>query len=326
MDPQQTGPIFIIGRQHSGNTMLATVLERSPEVFCLKGEGAFFEHWKRADQLAPQQRAHRVSELIRRSGLSQHAAEELRAVLLDEVQEPSSSYPSAQALYRRGMAYLAAQNESARWAQKATSYVFHVDAILSVFPNARLVFLARNPLDLAASIKRRIASGARLLRIAWGWNRGVRLAREHQRAHPERFLLVRYEDLARQPRDMLTRIFDFAGLTFDPAYLQVDHVNRSETPYNDTSRQRGINTSRVFYYDEELSPTEEQCVRFLANRSLLEALYADLPPPRAPSVLRSLPVMAKLLASGGTHLAKDHLQQLRAHPRHTAQRVWERLT
>ena len=320
-------PIFIIGRQHSGNTMLATVLGRSPDVFCMKGEGAFFEHWTQAEQLEPRRRAQRVSDLIRRSGLASDASDDLQTVLLKEVKRADLAV-SVQALYARGMEHLAAQHGATRWAQKATSYVFHVDAILDAFPNARLVFLARNPLDLAAYKMRRWACSAgryRLLRVVWGWNRGVRLAREHQRAHPERFLLVRYEDLARQPRDMLTRIFDFAGLTFDPAYLQVDHVNRSETPYNDASRQCGINASRVFYYDRVLSVTEEQFVRLLARRSLLDTLYPDLPPARARSFVRHLPAMALLLASGGVHLAKDHLQQLRSRPRHVVRRVWERL-
>jgi len=227
--------------------MLVTVLERSPAVFCLKGEGAFFEHQTQVDQLAPWKRGRRVSDLIQASGLSKEDVGALNAALRAEVEAPGGPAPSAQSLYARGMAHLASQHGATRWAQKATSYVFHVDAILDAFPQARLVFLARNPLDLAASTNRRNASGAKLLCMVWGWNRGMRLAREHQQAYPERFLLVRYEDLTRQPRAVLERIFDFADLAFDPAYLQVDHVNRSETPYNDASRQCGINASRVFY-------------------------------------------------------------------------------
>ena len=41
------GPIFIIGRQHSGNTMLDRCLGRSPEVYSATGEGTFFEHQDR---------------------------------------------------------------------------------------------------------------------------------------------------------------------------------------------------------------------------------------------------------------------------------------
>jgi hypothetical protein len=81
----------------------------------------------------------------------------------------------------------------------------------------------------------------------------------------------------------------------------------------------------VFYYDRVLSVTEEQFVRLLARRSLLDTLYPDLPPARARSFVRHLPAMALLLASGGVHLAKDHLQQLRSRPRHVVRRVWERL-
>lgn len=322
MTQQQDSPIFIIGRQHSGNTMLATILGQAPEVFCLKGEGIFFEHWRRANQLAPGKKARQVFQLIRDgANHSQNVPDDLLGILRNEAQNDVAAH----SLYALGMTHLAEQQGAARWAQKATSYVFHVDSILDVFPEARLLFLVRNPLDLAASKRRRHGSDMQLVRTVWGWNQGVRLAQEYQQTHPERVLLIRYEDLVQQPLSVSERVFDFIDLSFDSSYTQVDHVNRSETPYNDTSQQHGINESRVFYYPGELSPEEEQCVRTLSNRSLLSALYADLPPPRMPSTFRHLPTMMKLLVSGGVHLATDHWRQFRAAPRHAIRRVYERL-
>jgi hypothetical protein len=118
MDRQQARPIFVMGRQHSGNTMLATVLERSPAVFCLKGEGAFFEHHGPADQLAPRERGQRVSELIQAGGLSKEDVGALNAALRAEVEAPGGPAPSAQSLYARGMAHLASQHGATRWAQR----------------------------------------------------------------------------------------------------------------------------------------------------------------------------------------------------------------
>jgi hypothetical protein len=129
--PNHVSPVFIIGRQHSGNTLLATILGRSPDVFSLRGEGTFFEHRAELRPLAPPERADRVAELIGSGASSPHEV----SSRLKEVLSGSNGATSASALdlYRQGMEHLAAQHGKTRWAQKATSYIFYVDEILDAF-------------------------------------------------------------------------------------------------------------------------------------------------------------------------------------------------
>src|SRR5205085_1557433 len=94
------GPIFISGRQHSGNTVMAVCLGRAPECMAQIDENAFFEYRALIDKEAdPAVRARKVFERMKLEAL--------------EVREPALAHMLGMAaadrkvgaleLYRAGM-------------------------------------------------------------------------------------------------------------------------------------------------------------------------------------------------------------------------------
>jgi hypothetical protein len=171
------GPLFVIGRQHSGNTMLATVLGRHPEVYAFTGEESFFEHWNSMPH--DQHIVHRVvreieggSDMEDVPGVEELLSRNFPHPLAQFLREKVGPGASPLGLYLRGKQRVAASNGADRWAQKATSYAFYIEDILQAIPSSRLIFLLRNPLDLTASLKRR-GGWSHVLRMVWGWNRGT---------------------------------------------------------------------------------------------------------------------------------------------------------
>ncbi|WP_263831176.1 sulfotransferase family protein [Salinibacter sp.] len=344
------GPIFIIGRQHSGNTMLARCLGQSPEVYSATGEGTFFEH---RDRLARKPSSSRAAAILRRaegSGSEVPAgahAELKRHMRLagegsgpapgEDEPTPGAGEPTPRAgeptpregdptpgeMYARCMGWIARENGASRWVQKATSYVFYVEDILECFPEARLLFLARNPLDLAASMKRRGVWRA-VARMAYGWNKGVRLARRLAQKHPNNLAVIRYEDFVRAPEEEMRSICSFCGLTFYEETLRIPHVNRSESPYNQSSGDTGINASRVGYYDEILTPAEAGAVGALVDGRLIEDIYPELSG-EAPLSLTGASYAAALAAGAALTTGGQHLRALLSEPRHALERVKRRL-
>src|SRR5579885_1223108 len=282
MEYTGAAPIFIIGRQHSGNTMLASVFEKARGMRSMRGEGTFFEYQTALDRLAVPGRIAAVAQSIKDSDQPplEHALLTGLCDHLKRVSAESLAEPSAAQLYSHGMDWLVRQAGAERWSQKATSYIFYVPDVLRVFPRAKLIFLLRNPFDLMASAMRRAAAHDRaaleLVRLALGWNKGVKLAGHYRVRYPGNFMQVRYEDLAARPESTLREIFNFAGLAFDPAYLDIHHVNRSETPYNLTSEQRGINGSRVYYYAQTLSPAQIGALTAVISMPGLRRSYPEL--------------------------------------------------
>ena len=90
----------------------------------------------------------------------------------------------------------------------------HFDRVLFPWPDARFLHIVRDPRDVARSC------------IGMGWAGNVWVGVDRwitaerlweglkQRLTPQRFLEVRYEDLIREPEQVLTRICNFMGLPF----------------------------------------------------------------------------------------------------------------
>jgi hypothetical protein len=113
------------------------------------------------------------------------------------------------------------------WKDPRTTLVFPI--WLHLFPNARLVHVLRNGIDVAISVHRRSLKQKRKLRnrlfakdyspatLDFGysfrlWESHVSFVLEHQHlVPPDRFLEVRYEDLLADPRATLERLADYAG-------------------------------------------------------------------------------------------------------------------
>jgi hypothetical protein len=299
--------------------MLATPLGRHPDVYAFTGEGTFFEH--RATLSQQEDPAPQIVDVIA-DGADPPLPDASRNELLRVLRTQSPSEASVLQLYACGKEQVAASEGADRWVQKATSYVFHVDDILQALPSARLIFLLRNPLDLGASLKRR-GGWHRVLRMVWGWNRGVRLA--HRWEEDERVLLVRYEDLVRRSESVLREVCSFAGISFDEALLRVPHVNRSETPYNTDSSSTGLDDSRVYYYNDVLSPEEESVVRTWVDADRLTAAYPDLPEPREHGRVQQMGLTVRAVTGLVQTLAADHASTLVQNPKHVLDRIRRRL-
>ena len=266
--------VFICGRQHSGNTLMATVFERLPGYFCIADEGDFFEHRPRIDAMQdPARRAAWICEHLKthRPDLEEAA----RARLLDWIGE--SGQTDALSLYREAMRYLTEYTGNRCWAQKATSYIFFADRILREMPEARIVYMMRNPFDVAASKKRRDPRQEYLLGWTVSWNRGAALARRLMREYPDRTHLVRFESLLEEPERVLRELCLFLGVPYTPDGLQVDHVNPAEDPYRKKEGAKGFDRSKAYYYPKSLRPSEIAAVDMLASAKLLAQYYGDLP-------------------------------------------------
>lgn len=331
IQPEVMEPIFVIGRQHSGNTMLATLLGRVPSVLGLTSEGGFFEARRELDGLAPEERAERTARRIRDNGVRAYlrtsSVEQdmsIWEVITPSMKEMASYGATATELYAFGMQQVLERVGKKRWVQKATSYIFLTDDILKAFPRARLIFIARNPLDLAASTRKRNQSHRDTLRLALGWNRGMKYALRLQEEQPQNFFLLRYEDLVRDPDQSVRDVCAFCGLPFDPEYLDIPHVNRSEAPYKLSSEKRGLSTSRVFYYRSVLSPVEETAIRLAVNRAILRRLYPEVPTSSAEEVMRTRLCAVSLLTSSAAVLLAEQGRALAKTPSRTLERIARR--
>jgi Sulfotransferase family len=127
------------------------------------------------------------------------------------------------AFHRQFLQHLQWRCPAVRWVLKAPSHLFALEALLAIYPDARIIQTHRDPLPVVASQ----ASMDAVLRKAFShridlrglgpealreWADGVERAMKVHYGDPSRFCDVYYTDLVREPMATVRQIYAAAGL------------------------------------------------------------------------------------------------------------------
>ncbi len=133
---------------------------------------------------------------------------------------------AAYRFHKRFLQHLQHQGQRGRWVLKCPDHVFALDALCAVYPDARVVFLHRDPLKVLPSVAQlteilRAPFTRRLDRRAIGrmvvddWVRGAGLMLNEARAPrfpPAQVLHLRYRDVVHRPIEAAERLYAHFGL------------------------------------------------------------------------------------------------------------------
>lgn len=200
-------PIFLLSLPRSGSTLVQKVLGAHPSVATVS------EPWL----LLPSFYA------LRRTGIE---AEYEHSLLVSAFEDLAEKLPDGRASYLAAVRRFALDvygqlaDGAPYFLDKTPRYHLVVDELLETFPDAKFVFLWRNPLAVAASICEHWDRGR------WNpyrWNadlrRGLKRLVEGYGESRARSLSVRYEDVVADPEGAFARLFAYLDLPFDPAAL-----------------------------------------------------------------------------------------------------------
>ena len=200
-------PLFVLSLPRSGSTLLQRMLSTSPAIATAS------EPWL----LLPQVYA------LRQDGARAAYGHRTAARALNDF---ADSLPGGRDTYleevrRMALAVYARAAGDAEWfVDKTPRYHLIVDELMAMFPEARFVFLWRNPLAVAGSIIESFGGGRwNLDRYDGDLRDGlVRLVAAHD-LHDPRATAVRYEDLVSEPEETVRRLLEFVGASApaDPA-------------------------------------------------------------------------------------------------------------
>jgi hypothetical protein len=141
-----------------------------------------------------------------------------------------------------------------RWADKTPNYVDCLPELWELFgPEARFILVVRNGLDVAASLSDphrhypvidrhvQISGGSRPIGAGLFWREQNEKIDRFRVLHPSACVLLRYEELTRQPGAALKPLFRFLGEPWEPEVVNYDrqpHHAGIEDP--DVRRKRRI--------------------------------------------------------------------------------------
>jgi len=128
---------------------------------------------------------------------------------------------SLQGVYEALMRYAtgADADSDVLWGDKTPEYLIHVDALVRLFPNARIVHIVRDARDQALSSHR--TWGKNMFRAAQRWVDEISEFRRQAARYPFSAIEVRFEDVLNDPGAELRRLTKFLGLEFEASMLTV---------------------------------------------------------------------------------------------------------
>jgi Sulfotransferase family len=197
-------PVFIIGAMGSGSTLLRLILD-SHDNIAIPRETGFMRAYN-AHQFVPFKWSGR--NWARRMGWTR---KELDAEL--------------RKFYDHIFSRHAEEQGKGRWGDKTPYHTWHVDDMARVFPDAQFVAIVRHPGGCVASNMNR-------------WGQTIRQTTDHYRrynreiarvacVYPDRFAVVRYEDLVLQPEPVMRELLDYLGEEWSDGVLEHHSVQAS---------------------------------------------------------------------------------------------------
>lgn len=219
-------PIFIIGMHRSGTTLLEQLLDGHGEV---RGVGELYDF---------------TSQM--RNATDHHCRGVIDATIVERAR--GIDFGAAGAGYLKGMEWRLGEERC--FTDKLPSNFLNAGFICRALPQAKLLHMARDPVEICFSNLRELFSDANpysydQLELADFYRQYKRLMAHWHEAYPGRILDVDYAALTREPEAVMRRTAAFCGLDYQPAMLDMQQ------------RSRGVATASAVQVREKVTAREQ---------------------------------------------------------------------
>jgi hypothetical protein len=215
-------PFFVVGYPRSGTTLLSVLLDRHSQV-AVCPETNFFIGMCQVDRAS---NATDPANLVKRfvNGFR------TRDLNLDETEllgELSQSSPTGGNLLLSALRVYGRKHGKQCVGEKTPDHWRFVPQLLDLYPQARVIWIARDGRDTILSLSKAPWRPHWDLEYhAWHWRVAIDCMLEFEALGAERVLRVKFEDLVSRPETELARICGFIGVDFEPR--QLDTTVRSD--------------------------------------------------------------------------------------------------
>jgi tetratricopeptide (TPR) repeat protein len=206
-------PLFIVGMNRSGTTLVESILSRHPQVLALGEMGQMVE----VEQAAFSQRGRGTSRAFNRHRVALEVDRDWLAARAEALMKRSAA--------RASKPFLVVTD-------KLPENAVRLGLVSRLFPNGRAIYVRRHPLDAGVSnFFQRFAVGQGYsYRMDWVGKRTRQIADSMaiwKRAIDFPILDVSYERLVADPEGESRRIVEFTGLAWNDACLEPQRTQRS---------------------------------------------------------------------------------------------------
>jgi hypothetical protein len=215
----ERGPVYVGGLDRSGKTTMSAFLGSHPDI-AIPGVGSnmwtyFFGRFGDLAQAGNLERCLEAMLRYKHVRYLQPDVERIRREFL-------AGDPTYARLFSLFLIHYAERAGKPRWGAQTGLIERYADRLFAAHPDLRIVHMLRDPRDryqasLAAWPDGRGRAGGATAR----WRYSTKLAARHARTHPGRYLIVRFEDLVREPVPTVQEVCRFLGAPFVPEMMSM---------------------------------------------------------------------------------------------------------
>jgi hypothetical protein len=274
MPNSTTAPIFVLGCQRSGTTLLCAVLNRHPALF-IENELPWetYEHFDGGqtdiDDLSAQLAAHLNLTQSPSWLATQHAA---------------SPFGILELALRTRAGNLNKQS----WGIKDPRLTYFLPQFLRAYPNSKAILLMRDARATAASIipmREHIANAYYAAKL---WKREVNIQLDLAERYATRILSVKYEDFVLEPERHLEQICHFLNIPYHTNMLDESNVVPITESRGTVNITTPISTDKIDQWKNALNRRQLGIIEHVAGDRLRMLGYEPVCPGHRPGVVERL--------------------------------------
>jgi hypothetical protein len=306
--PTEPEAIFVVGVARSGTTMMRALLQTSDRI-AIARENHFMGHifgrrgarhfFRKAGDLASDDAVRKVVNMIY-SGEYERLAGWRRpspfwfwlkdSVPRDEMERRLlAAERSERGMFGAFLRVYADMEGRPVMGEKTPTHLNYVDTLLEWFPDARVIHMLRDPRAVYVSDRYRRRTKGRwpytwlmkaplvlesylIVLTVIAWRRALRLHPRLLKAHPGRYMLVRFEDVVKRPDETLPGLFEFLGVELperakSDVFVPVKHGMRSS--------DEGIDPTAADRWRERIHPLARRILTFSLRGPMRRYGYTD---------------------------------------------------
>jgi len=288
---ESNGPIFIVGANRSGTTLLRLMLNAHPRI-AIPEELLYFrsfyagtpvESWRKPD-LSPSAYAGIVRVFVGRTA-QLHRELDAPAVISEilnhgphDLRRPYSVVLDRWARY----------HDKPRWGEKTPGNLFYVDIIRDMYPEARFLYVVRDPRAGVASMQKTDFFPNDIAFNALSRRKHDHVGRRLLETHvaSDHWMVVRYEDLTAHPEKVLRDVCTCIGEKYDTAMLAYHETSsafmkeEAAATFNATATQP-VTTKKIDAWKQTLTDRDVALVESICTTEMRRYGYqpaaTDLP-------------------------------------------------
>ncbi len=279
-------PVFVVGVQRSGTTLLAAMLNAHSGLSCgpethvfsrlrpyLSGRALgsrrlrhrLFSDWPDSALALLCSIEHTRTPMVHNHGFTDALVRSYLASNSPSLVTIASAMPD---LYR-------GRARKRRWVEKTPDNIRYVDTIRALFPAAPIVRIVRDPRDVALSLSQ-VPFGPKTVVDALNmWITYHSVSEDFFRTD-HNSCTVKYEDLVTEPAATMKVLCDLIGEEFEPGMLNTSNsardVNRTAEPWKNKAGEPP-DAGRVQAWRHRLSPDMNGLAEMIAGDKMLDLQY-----------------------------------------------------